>query len=71
MARILHLDDEPSVGLIVADALTRAGHSPIGVDTVPEALQVFFQVVSGSNMNEIWPAVPVEVAHRSSIELGL
>jgi DNA-binding NtrC family response regulator len=40
MARILHLDDEPSVGLIVADALTRAGHSPIGVDTVPEALQV-------------------------------
>lgn len=40
MARILHLDDEPSVGLIVADALSRAGHSPIGVHTVPEALQI-------------------------------
>jgi len=40
MARILHLDDERSVGLIVAAALTNAGHSPIGVHTVPEALQV-------------------------------
>lgn len=40
MARILHLDDEPSVGEIVADALTRAGHTPIGANTVPEALQV-------------------------------
>lgn len=40
MARILHLDDEPLVGMIVAGALSRTGHSTIGVHTVPEALQV-------------------------------
>ena len=39
MARILHLDDEPAVGMIVTETLSRAGHSPIGVRTVPEALQ--------------------------------
>ncbi len=40
MAKILYLDDEPSVGVILDDALTRAGHSPIGSQNVPEALQV-------------------------------
>ena len=40
MARILHLNDEASLDLIVADALSRAGHSAVGTSTVPEALQV-------------------------------
>jgi DNA-binding NtrC family response regulator len=39
MAKILHLDDDPSVGLIVDDALSRAGHTAIGAQDVPDALQ--------------------------------
>ncbi|MEO7454976.1 MAG: sigma-54 dependent transcriptional regulator [Gemmatimonadaceae bacterium] len=39
MATILYLDDEPAVGLILADTLERAGHRAIGAQTVPEALQ--------------------------------
>ncbi len=40
MAVILHLDDEPAVGQVVTATLSRAGHTPFGVRTVPEALQV-------------------------------
>jgi DNA-binding NtrC family response regulator len=40
MATILHVDDEPAVGLILQDTLERAGHAPIGARGVPEALQV-------------------------------
>ncbi|HEX7239810.1 MAG TPA: sigma-54 dependent transcriptional regulator [Longimicrobiaceae bacterium] len=40
MATILHVDDEPAVGLIVQDTLERAGHRPVGARSVPEALQV-------------------------------
>ena len=40
MANILHVDDEPSIGLIVQDTLERAGHQPTGARSVPEALQV-------------------------------
>ena len=40
MATILYVDDEPSVGLILEDTLERAGHSPVGTRSVPEALQV-------------------------------
>jgi len=40
MATILHVDDEPAVGLILEDTLERAGHRPIGARNVPEALQV-------------------------------
>jgi DNA-binding NtrC family response regulator len=39
MATILYLDDEPAIGLILEDTLERAGHTPIGVRSVPEALQ--------------------------------
>ncbi len=39
MATILHLDDEPAIGLILEDTLERAGHVLIGANTVPEALQ--------------------------------
>ncbi len=39
MATILYLDDEPAIGLILADTLERAGHRTIGAQTVPEALQ--------------------------------
>ena len=39
MATILHVDDEPSVGLMLEDTLERAGHTPIGVRSVPEALR--------------------------------
>jgi DNA-binding NtrC family response regulator len=39
MATILYLDDEPAIGLILEDTLERAGHAPIGVRSVPEALQ--------------------------------
>jgi DNA-binding NtrC family response regulator len=40
MATILHVDDEPSISLILQDTLERAGHSPVGARSVPEALQV-------------------------------
>ena len=40
MATILHVDDEPSIGLILQDTLERAGHHGIGVRSVPEAFQV-------------------------------
>jgi DNA-binding NtrC family response regulator len=40
MATILYVDDEPSVGLILDDTLTRAGHRALGARNVVEALQV-------------------------------
>jgi len=40
MAVILHVDDEPAIGLILQDTLERAGHRPVGARGVPEALQV-------------------------------
>ncbi len=40
MANILYVDDEPSVGLILEDTLSRAGHQPTGARNVVEALQV-------------------------------
>jgi DNA-binding NtrC family response regulator len=40
MATILHVDDEPSISLILQDTLERAGHTPISARGVPEALQV-------------------------------
>jgi DNA-binding NtrC family response regulator len=39
MATILHLDDEPAIGLILEDTLERAGHTAIAAQTVPQALQ--------------------------------
>jgi DNA-binding NtrC family response regulator len=43
MATILYLDDEPAIGLILADTLERAGHTAIGAQTVPQALQALAQ----------------------------
>lgn len=40
MASILYVDDEPSIGLVLDDVLTRAGHKTFGAQTVVEALQV-------------------------------
>jgi DNA-binding NtrC family response regulator len=40
MAIILHVDDEPSIGLILQDTLERAGHQAFGAHNVPQALQV-------------------------------
>src|ERR1043165_2483405 len=40
MATILYVDDEPSIGLILEDTLSRAGHRPLGAHNVVEALQV-------------------------------
>jgi DNA-binding NtrC family response regulator len=40
MATILYVDDEPSIGLILDDALSHAGHRPLGARNVVEALQV-------------------------------
>jgi DNA-binding NtrC family response regulator len=39
MATILYVDDELTVGMILEDALERAGHTPIGARSVPQALQ--------------------------------
>jgi DNA-binding NtrC family response regulator len=39
MATILCVDDEPAIGLILADTLERAGHAPISAANVPEALR--------------------------------
>ncbi|HUE96699.1 MAG TPA: sigma-54 dependent transcriptional regulator, partial [Longimicrobiaceae bacterium] len=43
MATILHVDDEPAIGLILQDTLERAGHRAIGAQGVPEALQILTQ----------------------------
>jgi DNA-binding NtrC family response regulator len=43
MATILHVDDEPSIGLILQDTLERAGHRAVGSQSVPEALQILAQ----------------------------
>ena len=40
MATILHVDDEPSVGLLLEDTLTRAGHRTLSAANVVGALQV-------------------------------
>jgi DNA-binding NtrC family response regulator len=40
MATILHVDDEPSVGLLLEDTLSRAGHRALSAANVVEALQV-------------------------------
>ena len=40
MANILYVDDEPSVGQVLDDTLTRAGHRAIGAQNAGEALQV-------------------------------
>ena len=40
MATILHVDDEPSVALLLEQTLSRAGHRPLGAGNVLEALQV-------------------------------
>jgi DNA-binding NtrC family response regulator len=40
MATILHVDDEPSVGQLLEDTLSRAGHIPLGAGTLLDALQV-------------------------------
>jgi len=39
MARILCLDDEPAVGLILQDTLERVGHEAVPAHNVPQALQ--------------------------------
>ncbi len=40
MATILYIDDEPSVGLILEDTLTRSGHRMIAAKSEGEALQL-------------------------------
>ena len=40
MATILHVDDEPPVGQLLEDALSRAGHRSLGAATAVEALQL-------------------------------
>jgi two-component system, NtrC family, response regulator HydG len=40
MATILHVDDEPSIGLFLQKSLESAGHTAIGARDVPEALQL-------------------------------
>ena len=40
MATILHVDDEPSVGMLLEHTLSRAGHRSLSAGNVVEALQV-------------------------------
>jgi DNA-binding NtrC family response regulator len=40
MATILHVDDEPTIGLILQDTLERAGHRALPAQSVPEALRI-------------------------------
>ena len=40
MARILYVDDEPAIRLVLQDTLERFGHTAIGAGNVPEALGV-------------------------------
>ncbi|HEU4642413.1 MAG TPA: sigma-54 dependent transcriptional regulator [Gemmatimonadaceae bacterium] len=39
MATILHVDDEPDVGLILEDTIRRAGHRPIAATNATEAMR--------------------------------
>jgi DNA-binding NtrC family response regulator len=43
MARILYVDDEPAIRLVLQDTLERFGHSAIGAGSVPEALGALHQ----------------------------
>jgi len=38
MAKVLYVDDEPAIRLVLQDTLERFGHTPIGAASVPEAL---------------------------------
>ncbi len=58
MATILHVDDEPSVGMLLAHTIERAGHRPLGATSVREALDVLARggvdlVVSDHQMPEL------------------
>ena len=43
MAKVLHVDDEPAIGLILADTLERLGHTAVGATSVPDALRALAQ----------------------------
>jgi len=58
MGTILHVDSDPSVGLLLGDTLSRAGHRHLRAATVIEALQVLSRedvdlVVSDCSMPEL------------------
>lgn len=55
MATILHVDDEPSVGLLLEDTLAGVGHRTLSAANVVEALQVLARehvdlIISGNQM---------------------
>ncbi len=76
MATILHVDDEPSIGLILQDTLERAGHNPIGVRGVPEALQVLARgevdlVISDYRMPGLTGLEFIDLLQREGYEIPL
>lgn len=76
MATILYIDDEPSVGLLLQDTLTRAGHRTIGAQSVSEALQVLSRgridlIISDSRMPGLTGAEFVALLAREGFDIGL
>ncbi|HEX2188366.1 MAG TPA: sigma-54 dependent transcriptional regulator [Longimicrobiaceae bacterium] len=76
MATILHVDDEPAIGLILQDTLERAGHAPVGARGVPEALQVLARggvdlVISDDRMPGITGLEFLELLQREGFDVPL
>ena len=76
MATILHVDDEPSVGLSLADTLTRAGHRTLGAANVVGALQVLSReqidlIISDYRMPELTGLEFLSLLHREGYDVPL
>jgi DNA-binding NtrC family response regulator len=74
MATILHVDDEPSIGLLLEDTLTRAGHRPVGAASVAEALQVLARehvdlIISDYRMPELTGLEFLSLLHREGYDV--
>ena len=76
MATILYIDDEPSVGVLLQDSLTRAGHRAVGAQSVGEALQVLARgrvdlILSDSRMPGLTSAEFVALLAREGFDVPL
>ena len=75
MATILHVD-EPSVGLLLEETLSRAGHRPLGAGHVVEALQVLSReavdlIISDYRLPGLTGLDLLELLHREGYDVPL
>jgi len=76
MATILHVDDEPSVGLLLEETLSRAGHRALGAGHVVEALQVLSRehvdlIISDYRLPGLTGLDLLELLHREGYDAPL